>query len=108
MQRTVRHHYRPDIGPRNGTPGESRGRKATGLPPSSQPMGMAAELPNGPHRERGPTMRRLSILLIGLITGMSVLLHSAAQPAAAGMSWCWGDPTLVIAGQAVHIDVGVQ
>jgi hypothetical protein len=48
--------------------------------------------------------RTAALALAGMMLAVGAL---APTPTAAGWVWCWSDPTLVIDGRVVHIDVGV-
>jgi hypothetical protein len=50
---------------------------------------------------------RLIVLVAAVSLALLATVVRPAAPAAASWGWCWGDPTLVIAGQTVHIDLGV-
>jgi hypothetical protein len=52
-------------------------------------------------------MRRLFIVIAALMVTAAATVAAPARPADASWGWCWDDPTLVIGGQAVHIDLGV-
>jgi hypothetical protein len=45
------------------------------------------------------------LLAVLLLSAIAVVQHQA--PAFAGVAWCWEDPTLVINGKVVHINLGV-
>jgi hypothetical protein len=51
------------------------------------------------------SLRRLSLMLVAcaLVAGLAL---APAGPTRAADEWCWNDPTLVINGKTVHIDIG--
>jgi len=69
-------------------------------PPKEAPLQSVHVIP---FRAVGPrlVLAALAALLLISITAVRI------PPAQAQVSWCWNDPTLIINGRVVHIDLGV-